>query len=129
MRVHIDSLYSGQEFYQLTAPHQATLRWERMIVFEILATVLIADFASGLFHWMEDAYGKADWPVTGSLITKPNILHHHDPRHFTRNNWFESSWLLLCICGSDFGDRVGLRGVDLACLVVRCPGCECKSSS
>jgi len=58
---------------------------------------LVADFLSGLFHWLEDAYGREDWPITGRLVTTPNILHHHEPRHFTRNGWFESSWLLLCL--------------------------------
>src|SRR5437879_6333673 len=69
-----------------------------MIILRILATVMVADFASGFFHWLEDAYGKEDWPVTGRLITKPNIVHHHDPRFFTRHSWLHSSWLLLCIC-------------------------------
>ena len=68
-----------------------------MIAFEILATVLIADFVSGFFHWLEDAYGRKEWPITGWLITEPNILHHHDPRYFTRHSWVRSSWLLLCI--------------------------------
>ena len=68
-----------------------------MILFEVLVTILITDFISGLFHWLEDAYGRPDWPVIGWLITQPNILHHHDPRHFTRHGWFHSSWLLLCI--------------------------------
>lgn len=66
-----------------------------MIAAEIVATILIADFASGFFHWLEDAYGRENWPITGRLITKPNILHHHDPRYFTRHGWFRSSWLLL----------------------------------
>jgi ubiquitin-conjugating enzyme E2 variant len=68
-----------------------------MLALEILITVLVADFASGIFHWLEDAYGRENWPVTGRLITKPNILHHHDPRYFTRHSWFHSSWLLLLI--------------------------------
>ena len=68
-----------------------------MIVLEILVTVLVTDFASGIFHWLEDAYGRESWPVTGRLITKPNILHHHDPRYFTRHGWLHSSWLLLLI--------------------------------
>ncbi len=67
-----------------------------MVVFEIILIVLIADFISGLFHWLEDAYGREDWPITGWLVTKPNILHHHNPRYFTRHGWFHSSWLLLC---------------------------------
>ena len=35
-----------------------------MVVFEIILIVLIADFISGLFHWLEDAYGREDWPIT-----------------------------------------------------------------
>jgi len=68
-----------------------------MIIFEIILTVLITDFVSGFFHWLEDAYGGPEWPLVGCLIVKPNILHHHDPRYFTRHSWFHSSWLLLCI--------------------------------
>jgi len=68
-----------------------------MIIFELIGVLLVADFLSGLFHWLEDAYGREDWPITGRLVTTPNILHHHEPRHFTRNGWFESSWLLLCL--------------------------------
>jgi hypothetical protein len=68
-----------------------------MIVFELMLTLLAVDFVSGLLHWAEDAYGGEKWPITGQLITKPNILHHHDPRYFTRHGWFHSSWLLLCI--------------------------------
>src|ERR1041384_6128012 len=68
-----------------------------MIILEIIATVLAADFVSGLFHWLEDAYGREDWPIIGRLVTFPNILHHHDPRYFTRHSWLQSSWLLLCL--------------------------------
>lgn len=67
-----------------------------MIILEIIVAVLVADFLSGLFHWIEDAYGREDWPITGRLVTRPNILHHHEPRYFTRHGWFQSSWLLLC---------------------------------
>jgi ubiquitin-conjugating enzyme E2 variant len=67
------------------------------IVLEVTLTVLIADFVSGLLHWLEDAYGREDWPITGRLVTKPNILHHHDPRYFTRYGWFHSSWDLMCL--------------------------------
>jgi len=68
-----------------------------VIVFEVVITVLITDFVSGLLHWAEDAYGHEQWPITGWLITKPNVLHHHDPRYFTRHGWFHSSWLLMCV--------------------------------
>lgn len=68
------------------------------VLFEFIATVLAADFLSGFFHWIEDAYGREQWLITGRLVTKPNILHHHDPRYFTRHNWLQSSWLLICFC-------------------------------
>jgi len=68
-----------------------------MIFVEIIATVLVADFVSGLFHWLEDAYGREDWPIVGRLVTRPNILHHHNPRYFTKHSWLRSSWLLLCL--------------------------------
>ena len=71
-----------------------------MIALEVLITLLVADFVSGIFHWLEDAYGRENWPVTGRLITKPNIVHHHDPHYFTRHGWFHSSWLLLLIAAS-----------------------------
>src|SRR5213078_3383108 len=58
-----------------------------MVVLEVIITLLVADFVSGLFHWLEDAYGREEWPITGRLVTRPNILHHHNPRYFTRHVW------------------------------------------
>ena len=66
-----------------------------MIILQILVSVLVADFVSGLFHWLEDAYGREEWPITGRLVSKPNVLHHHEPRYFTRHSWFYSARLLL----------------------------------
>ena len=67
------------------------------IIVGFATCILVADFASGFFHWLEDAYGREDFPITGRLVTMPNILHHHNPRHFTRNSWFQSSWDLTCL--------------------------------
>ena len=68
-----------------------------MVLIHVIACVLVADFLSGLFHWLEDAYGREHWPITGKLITRPNILHHYDPAYFTRHSWFESAQVLLVI--------------------------------
>lgn len=68
-----------------------------MVLIHVIACVLAADFLSGLLHWLEDAYGREHWPITGKLITGPNILHHHDPAYFTRYGWFESAQILLVI--------------------------------
>ena len=67
-----------------------------MLVFgKVIVCVFSADLLSGFFHWLEDAYGREHWPVTGKLITGPNILHHHQPAHFTRHGWFKSAQVLL----------------------------------
>jgi ubiquitin-conjugating enzyme E2 variant len=66
---------------------------------EILSVILITDFLSGLIHWLEDSYGQPDWPITGRLVTQPNIVHHYDPRYFTKHTWLKSAEVLLGIGG------------------------------
>src|SRR4051812_30258521 len=65
--------------------------------FQTIATVLTADFVAGFVHWFEDAYVREDVPIIGPLAGRQNIIHHHCPRYFTRLNWWQSSWDLLCI--------------------------------
>jgi len=64
-------------------------------ILDIVLIVLAVDFASGFFHWLEDRYGKPDWPITGRWITQPNMLHHEKPCHFTKNSWLKSADVLL----------------------------------
>jgi len=66
-----------------------------LILFEILGTVLAADFVAGFVHWLEDAYAREDTPILGPLVARGNIVHHHYPRYFTRLSWWQSSWDLL----------------------------------
>jgi hypothetical protein len=66
-------------------------------ILQALGVILLADFVAGLVHWLEDAYGTEATPVIGALMIKPNIIHHHYPRHFTKNNWWQSSWDLLAL--------------------------------
>ena len=67
------------------------------VAIEVVAVIVFVDFASGLFHWLEDSYGKPEWPVTGKWITVPNIIHHHDPTFFTQHSWFKSAEVLLTL--------------------------------
>jgi ubiquitin-conjugating enzyme E2 variant len=69
-----------------------------IIIGKIAGVWLTTDFLSGFFHWLEDAYGNAFWPVFGRHVTKPNILHHFIPRAFVTNSWYLSSRLLLLVC-------------------------------
>ena len=80
-----------------------------MIFVKVVICVLIADLLSGFFHWLEDAYGREHWPITGNLITKPTILHHYQPVYFTRHGWFKSADLLLVrICPDSHGNKNGV---------------------
>lgn len=69
------------------------------ITLDVVLVVLLVDLASGFLHWLEDSYGGAEWPVTGALITRPNILHHHNPTAFTNQTWLRSADVLLVIGG------------------------------
>src|SRR5581483_222146 len=64
-------------------------------ILQFLGTILAADFATGLFHWLEDAYAREDTPVIGKIIAKPNILHHHYPHAMARHSWWKTSRELM----------------------------------
>jgi ubiquitin-conjugating enzyme E2 variant len=66
-----------------------------LILRRIIATVLLADFGAGFFHWLEDAYASEDTPVIGPTIAHDNILHHHCPRAFTKFSWWHSAKELI----------------------------------
>jgi len=65
----------------------------------LVATVLLADFAAGFFHWLEDAYATEDTPVIGPTIAHDNILHHYFPRAFTKFSWWHSAKELILFSG------------------------------
>jgi ubiquitin-conjugating enzyme E2 variant len=67
-----------------------------IVVLQAVLVIMLADFVAGVVHWFEDAYVREDTPIIGSFIGKANVIHHHLPRHMTRNNWWQSSWDLLC---------------------------------
>jgi plasmanylethanolamine desaturase len=67
------------------------------ILLQALGVILLADFLAGVIHWLEDAYGTEETPVLGPLVIRPNIVHHHYPRFFTKLTWWQSSWDLLLI--------------------------------
>lgn len=67
------------------------------VVLKIVSVVLITDFVSGLFHWWEDTYGHPFWPIVGTHVTRPNILHHYAPRAILAKSWILSSRTLLAI--------------------------------
>lgn len=69
-----------------------------MMVAKLIATWLITDFISGCVHWLEDSYGHPHFPIVGRYVTKPDLLHHCNPRKIVTNSWFSSSDVLLVVC-------------------------------
>lgn len=70
---------------------------------KIVATWLITDFLSGVIHWAEDSYGHPHTPIVGRYITKPDLLHHFQPRRIVENSWFASSDVLILVCLAALG--------------------------
>jgi len=68
-----------------------------------LGTIMFADFIAGIVHWFEDTYCTEDTPVIGPLLIRPNIVHHHLPRFFTRLTWWQSAWDLVLIGAAVIG--------------------------
>lgn len=64
------------------------------IIAQLLLGWLLADFLSGVLHWIEDRFGpgREHWPVLGSLIFTPNIVHHADPTEFLRAGFIGRNW-------------------------------------
>lgn len=67
-----------------------------MFLIKFLFTVMLADFVSGLVHWLEDAYTRPGMPLVGR-IAEENLRHHARPREFISKSWWESSSDLLLI--------------------------------
>jgi hypothetical protein len=68
----------------------------------LAAAVVLADFVSGLVHWLEDAYVRfkpqRKLPLLNSIALE-NDLHHRRPRDFLARSWWASSWDLALIGG------------------------------
>ncbi len=85
---------------------------------QLAATVFAAEFVAGFVHWFEDAYIRDTTPVVGKFIGRPNVVHHHYPRHMTRRTWWQSSWDLVPHFGPAHCRRMVSWPVDVACLAL-----------
>jgi len=57
--------------------------------------ILIADFISGIGHWLEDTYGNPNIKY-GASIVHANIEHHSTPRSFLgRTYWYRNNSLII----------------------------------
>ncbi len=77
----------------------------------LIAAVLLADLASGLVHWAEDAYARVKPGRKLGLINKiaqENDLHHERPRAFLSKSWWASSWDLAFVAAALLAAAWGL---------------------
>jgi plasmanylethanolamine desaturase len=58
------------------APAVGLAWWLPLVV---LAAGVVADFVSGIVHWMADTWGRESWPVVGRRVLRPFRVHHVNP--------------------------------------------------
>ena len=92
-----------------------------LIILQIIAILILVDFFSGFFHWIEDSYFTENIPLIGRFIIIPNIIHHHSPRHFTKSPFWHRNLVTAILCSIIFTFISLLFGatwqVGLFCLV------------
>ena len=59
------------------------------VLLGVLAAFCIADFMSGLIHWLADHYGDRNMAILGRLFIGPFRDHHDDPEALLRQDWIE----------------------------------------
>ncbi|MCK0101176.1 fatty acid desaturase family protein [Pseudohalocynthiibacter sp. F2068] len=59
-----------------------------LIVAQVFALYLLADFIGGIFHWAEDTLGSAEAPIWGRLFVQPNEVHHDTPGQMLKIPWY-----------------------------------------
>lgn len=62
-----------------------------MILLYLLSAWIMADFISGIFHWVEDRYGRESWPNWAyQLVVIPNRIHHSNPSKMTKDGYWST---------------------------------------
>ena len=56
-----------------------------------LLGLVLADFVSGVVHWMADTWGSEDTPWVGPRFVRPFRIHHTDPLAMLRGDFFETN--------------------------------------
>jgi plasmanylethanolamine desaturase len=62
------------------------------IILHAFGILLLADFITGVVHWMEDSYWSPETPILGKWVVNANLAHHKNGQDFLKKSWLESSW-------------------------------------
>lgn len=68
-----------------------------LVALQVVGLLLLADFASGVWHWAMDTLGTVDAPIWGPNFAFPNTRHHVDPTDILKIHWLHDSALLFTI--------------------------------
>ncbi len=52
---------------------------------------ILADFVSGIVHWLADTWGSADMPILGPALIRPFREHHVDQKAMTHHDYIETN--------------------------------------
>ena len=66
-----------------------TAKW--VVAAAAVAGYLLADFVSGLIHWLADRFGTPETPIIGPAFVRPFREHHTDPEAITRHDFIETN--------------------------------------
>ena len=63
--------------------------WRSLVA--ILSATLLADFASGVVHWLADTWGSQTMPVFGRRFIRPFRVHHINPDDFLIRDFIDTN--------------------------------------
>ena len=69
-----------------------------IILLKVILLILLADFISGIGHWLEDVYGNPNDTWIGRKIVQPNLQHHKTPRSFLQGSYWDRNGMVIIIC-------------------------------
>jgi ubiquitin-conjugating enzyme E2 variant len=70
-------------------PLVGTYPW--LMASAFMSGFVLADFVSGLVHWLADTWGSPDLPIIGQALIRPFREHHVDQKEITRHGFIETN--------------------------------------